>query len=92
MRLASIISIVLGFLLVYGCSNKQDEARVDINANKNDAKKHYTGRTPLMGAARNGDIEIVKFHLARGADPNITDRPSGSTALDFAASNGHLEM
>lgn len=42
------------------------------------------GFTPLMGAAHAQDIEMVKFLLARGADPN-TRNASGVTAIGVAA-------
>lgn len=43
-----------------------------------------TGFTPLMGAAHAQDIEMVKFLLARGANPNAQN-PAGVTAIGVAA-------
>ena len=49
------------------------------------------GSTPLLFAARVGDVESAKLLLAGGADVN--DRlPDGATALVVAAHSGHGEL
>ncbi|HEX5047148.1 MAG TPA: ankyrin repeat domain-containing protein [Gammaproteobacteria bacterium] len=45
------------------------------------------GATPLMRAAKSGDIEMLRVLLAGGADPEAT-LPNGTTALMFAAGLG----
>jgi ankyrin repeat protein len=45
------------------------------------------GATPLMRAAKSGDIEMVRVLLAAGADPKLT-LPNGTTALMLAAGLG----
>jgi uncharacterized protein len=45
------------------------------------------GATPLMRAAKSGDIEMLRLLLAAGADPTLT-MPNGTTALMFAAGLG----
>jgi ankyrin repeat protein len=46
--------------------------------------------TPLIAAASKGNLEVVRFLIAKGA---LTDYPfQGETALWRAASNGHFEM
>lgn len=45
------------------------------------------GATPVMRAAKSGDIEMVRLLVAGGADPTLT-MPNGTTALMFAAGLG----
>jgi ankyrin repeat protein len=45
------------------------------------------GATPLMRAAKSGDIEMLRVLVAAGADPTLT-MPNGTTALMFAAGLG----
>jgi ankyrin repeat protein len=45
------------------------------------------GATPLLRAAKSGDIEMVRVLLAAGADPKAT-LPNGTTALMLAAGLG----
>ncbi len=48
------------------------------------------GATPLMRAARAGDVEAMKLLMAKGADAKMTTR-DGSTALMFAAGVGYRD-
>jgi ankyrin repeat protein len=45
------------------------------------------GATPLLRAAKSGDIDMVRLLVAGGADPLAT-MPNGTTALHFAAGLG----
>jgi ankyrin repeat protein len=45
------------------------------------------GATPLMRAAKSGDVEVMQLLLAAGADPAVT-LPNKSNALMFAAGLG----
>ncbi|HEY8520118.1 MAG TPA: ankyrin repeat domain-containing protein [Gammaproteobacteria bacterium] len=45
------------------------------------------GATPLLRAAKSGDIEVVRLLLAAGADPHHK-MPNGATALMYAAGLG----
>jgi ankyrin repeat protein len=45
------------------------------------------GATPLMRAAKSGDVELVRVLLGAGADPRLT-LPNGTTALMLAAGLG----
>ena len=46
--------------------------------------------TPLMQAAYNGNLQIIKVLLNNGAKVNLTD--NGITALNFAIVNGHFNI
>ena len=73
------------------------EKRADPNARLTAAifQRHHTagdatlgqGATPLMRAAKSGDVEMMKLLLAAGADPALT-LPSGATALMLASGLG----
>ncbi|UYV81943.1 TRPA1 [Cordylochernes scorpioides] len=47
------------------------------------------GQTPLHRAASRDHVDIIRFILDRGADPNLTD-DEGNTALHVAVENGAL--
>jgi cytohesin len=47
-----------------------------------------TGWYPLQTAAGRGNIKVINYLLAQGADPNAADR-AGNTALYSAAANDH---
>ena len=49
------------------------------------------GFTPLMTAAAEGLVDVVRLLLAAGADRAIEDK-DGDTALSFARANGHTEV
>jgi ankyrin repeat protein len=46
--------------------------------------------SPLMWAAEEGNVEMIKLLLDKGADPNLTNR-RGMCALLLAAKNGHIQ-
>ena len=49
------------------------------------------GTTLLQWASANGDLEIVRLLVSKGADPNLRDM-YGNTALHNACYNGHLDV
>jgi ankyrin repeat protein len=53
-----------------------------------DAADEETGLTPLMDAARNGQLAVVESLLAKGAQAGRA-RKDGNTALTLAAQNGY---
>ncbi|MEW6110274.1 MAG: ankyrin repeat domain-containing protein [Nitrospirota bacterium] len=57
----------------------------DVNA------KNKEGETPLMVAALERRLEMVKFLLDRGADINLKDNV-GATALIYSAMEGSVEI
>jgi hypothetical protein len=53
--------------------------------------KAIYGQTPLLWAAKRGNLELVQYLLKRGADLNIRDE-NGRTALCFAETAAHTNM
>lgn len=47
--------------------------------------------TPLMGAASEGQLSVVRMLLDKGADVNLVQE-DGETALMYAAAGGHLDV
>lgn len=45
-----------------------------------------------MSACENGNLEIVRVLLGRGADVNALRIDDGSTSLMYACRRGHLEV
>jgi len=64
---------------------KQVEALLKSGANAN--TRDALGMRPLLYAARNGVIEVVRVLLEAGADPDV--KGGGFTPLGIAALNGH---
>ena len=60
----------------------------DASVNAVDHDEHFT---PLMHAAAEGLLEIVKILLEYGADPSLRDI-DGDTAASFALQNGHKDV
>ncbi|GIY74081.1 KN motif and ankyrin repeat domain-containing protein 4 [Caerostris extrusa] len=56
------------------------------SGNVNEVSK-FSRQTPLMNAASQGSVEMVRMLLEAGADPNLQDN-DGSTALMYAAVHG----
>ena len=50
------------------------------------------GSTALFYACDRGNVEMVKFLLERGADPNAKDTFYGATPMTWAADKGHVEV
>jgi ankyrin repeat protein len=56
--------------------------------NITDRVDHFSA---IMFAASEGQLEVVKILLSRGADPSFKDK-DGDTAESFATKNGHKEV
>ena len=50
------------------------------------------GKTLLMVAAENGQVELVKLLVDRGANKRKKERYSDMTAMEYAAIKGHLKV
>ncbi|XP_037094837.1 ankyrin repeat and KH domain-containing protein 1-like [Pollicipes pollicipes] len=48
--------------------------------------------TPLMEAAQEGHLELVKYLMERGANVNAVTQTGGDTALTYACENGHTAV
>ncbi|XP_066023852.1 putative ankyrin repeat protein RF_0381 isoform X2 [Pocillopora verrucosa] len=53
--------------------------------------RNATGRTPLMNAALNGNVQVVKSVIKRGADPSLMDNRGWNT-LHCAAMGGDTDI
>jgi ankyrin repeat protein len=63
---------------------------LDAGADVNEKTVKY-GSTPLLLAANNGHLSIVRELIRRGANVNALSK-SGLTAIVYAAGNGHLDI
>ena len=53
--------------------------------------RNATGRTPLMNAALNGNVQAVESLMKRGADPSLMDNRGWNT-LHYAARGGNTDI
>ncbi|NJO93158.1 MAG: ankyrin repeat domain-containing protein [Hydrococcus sp. RM1_1_31] len=61
----------------------------------NKADPNYGGGVPLLHAASEGNLEMAKLLLNKGAEPNVRANPYGfytQSPLEAAAGKGHHEM
>lgn len=77
----------LSFLIMHWASPSRTPAAVQFNT---PVFMQGTWGTPLMWAAKEGHIDIVRFLLDYGADPSITTEGEESTALHWAILGGHV--
>ena len=59
-----------------------EELHADVNAND------HEGNTALHNAAARGDVEMIQYLVAKGADPKVVNR-EGKTTADMA--NGPVQ-
>ena len=55
-------------------------------------RAHPEGETPLLSASRAGSVAAVRLLLARGADVNAVEAFQQTTALMWAAAEGHTDV
>jgi len=75
-------------------SRAGDAPMVDLllQSGANPARAHPEGETPLLAAARAGSVPAVRQLLARGVDVNTAEGFQNTTALMWAAAEGHLDV
>jgi ankyrin repeat protein len=75
-------------------SRTGNAAMVDLllRAGADPSRTHPEGETPLMAASRAGSAEAVRLLLARGAAVNAAESFQQTTALMWAAAEGHLDV
>uniref|UniRef100_A0ACD5XGV2 Uncharacterized protein n=1 Tax=Avena sativa TaxID=4498 RepID=A0ACD5XGV2_AVESA len=66
------------------CRFLVEESGVDVNS------VSKTGRTPMLYAAQEGNVQIIRYLLDHGGDPAMPDE-RGSTPLHDVAMQGHSE-
>ena len=71
-----------------------DAAMVELllRSGANPSRTHPEGETPLMAAARAGSVPAVRLLLTRGVDVNATETFQKTSALMWAAAEGHSEI
>jgi uncharacterized protein len=75
-------------------SRSGDAAMVELllGAGADPSRAHPEGETPLLSAARSGSVPAVRLLLARGANVNAAEKFQQTTALMWAAAEGHLAV
>ena len=75
-------------------SRNGDAAMVDLllRSGADPKRAHPEGETPLLSAARAGSVAAVRLLLARGADVNAAETFQQTTALMWAAAEGHTDV
>jgi ankyrin repeat protein len=84
----------------YGVSALLDASRtgdaammsVLLKAGADPNRAHPGGETPIMAASRSGNVEAVQLLLESKVDVNAVDKTQKTTALMWAANEGHAEV
>jgi uncharacterized protein len=83
-----------GVTPLLAASRNGDAAMVEVllRAGADPSRAHPEGETPLLSAARAGSVPTLRLLLARGADVNAAEKFQQTTALMWAAAEGHLDV
>jgi ankyrin repeat protein len=75
-------------------SRTGDAPMIDLllKSGANPSLAHPEGETPLMAASRSGSVPAVRLLLARGVEVNTAESFQKTTALMWAAAEGHIEV
>ncbi len=75
-------------------SRSGDAAMVDLllRSGADPGRAHPEGETPLLASARAGSVAAVRLLLTRGVDVNAAETFQKTTALMYAAAEGHLDV
>jgi ankyrin repeat protein len=63
-----------------------------LQAGADPTRAHPEGETPLLAAARAGSVPAARLLLARGIDVNAAEKFQQTTALMWAAAEGHIDV
>jgi uncharacterized protein len=72
-------------------AGKTEEARQRFLGENNVHARDTEGKTPLLVACENNNIDLARFFLALGADANVKDN-TGQTPLELACKNDSSEL
>ncbi|MDP6417399.1 MAG: ankyrin repeat domain-containing protein [Gammaproteobacteria bacterium] len=85
-----LLLTTIAAVLVVGCGESQQSAPAP--ETKPEPPTAEAPDISIHDAAREGNIEVVKQHLAAGTDVNAKDEVYGGIPLHFAAGGGHKEI
>ena len=83
-----------GITALLQASGVGDSAMVDLllRSGANPNKAHPEGETPLLAASRSGSVPTVRLLLTRGVDVNAAEKFQNTTAVMWAAAEGHVDV
>jgi len=89
--LAAVVAYLFVILSEVHGSNREEQPLYDASVKAYVNRHDSGGRTPIMYAARSGNVSEVRDLIAKGADVNARNN-KGHTPLTYAADNGHTDV